>query len=69
MFSTSLSEHNKKTAYELCSSSGQYCLIGYKDGTGWRVIIKSDDETKITNDTLYFVAGSWYSTVYERKVF
>ena len=69
MFTLSLSEYDIKIAYEFCSSVGQYCLIGYKDGSGWRVTMKSDNETKITDDTLYFVAGSWYSTIYGRKMF
>lgn len=53
--------------YELYSTVGTYCTIGYSNGNWW-LPVKSSENTTISGESLTFDAGSWYTIIYIRKI-
>ena len=54
-------------AYEFISPTGAYCVIG-KSGGNWLVTAKTYETTAVSGNSLTIGCGSWYSTVFMRKI-
>lgn len=53
--------------YEIYSTVGTFCKIGYSNGEWW-LPEKSSENTTISGEILIFDAGSWYTIIYIRKI-
>ena len=53
--------------YEIYSTVGTFCKIGYSNGKWW-LPEKTSENTTISGEILIFDAGSWYTIIYIRKI-
>ena len=53
--------------YEIYSTVGTFCKIGYSNGKWW-LTEKTSENTTISGEILIFDAGSWYTIIYIRKI-
>ena len=53
--------------YEIYSTVGTFCKIGYSNGKWW-LPEKTSENTTISGEILNFDAGSWYAIIYIRKI-